>query len=828
MWGIAKLSDLSTAMGNLGVIDLSSPNPSVDDGANPSAEDCNSDDIFSTRPLPPLPADVNECSSAGGLKLPKPFGAPADGRSAMREINSAERGGKGTAVERTGSGERWGKGSAVEKTEKSAAASQPAAAAAKVPEPRRTPRKRASARPPANDEATAPSVENNITSRPTIQTTMRAPTIQAVRRTVVPPVPPPIPSAAPAAVRLEGMPPSLSVAPAAVRPKPVPLFATPSTPPAEIMPDPEVTLPAPCSMLSPGFAELGASAPERPMALQPEPEPETSFAQAFRGAASAGMMLAAIRERESLCGEAFERPASASDHEEEDEMKDEMDEDAPRGVVARSRESSTTEATCTPTSDSCSSPPPLVFATPPLGEDVLRTEGESANASSTAPQSGVAPGGGGGTLIVFDQVFFAHNTSKGCQECPARVEVLMGRAGLLRDTTNSVGRGRVSFEEHVEPARLADILRVHDWEYIGQLASRCAKGNSDNSPMGTLDPPGHPQDTSFSAQSYLVARTAAGAVCKAVDRVMRGEQRNAFVASRPPGHHAGPRGLVHTDDGRPSLSQGFCLINNVAVGAAYAKYNYPEAKRIAIVDFDVHNGDGTAACVRNLKPHLETRRVGAGLSVTNTVYKPWLDESDGENVFFASVHLVAENFYPQVASQGYNQAGSTSWPEFEAFTTGATNDPAEPTILNVPLEKTTTKAESSQMFRERILEKLIPKLNDFQPDLLFISAGFDGHDEDERGNKGMSHLLEDDYEWVTHQLVQVAETWGQGRVVSVLEGGYHVQRTAAPLPRNSRRKSSAVLQSASAPLPGALATCVAAHVAALANPKPPGFFGPAV
>ncbi|KAJ1484120.1 histone deacetylase domain-containing protein [Baffinella frigidus] len=368
-------------------------------------------------------------------------------------------------------------------------------------------------------------------------------------------------------------------------------------------------------------------------------------------------------------------------------------------------------------------PPFPVFATPPFDDDAPRTEGESANASSTAPQSGVAPGGGGGTLIVFDQVFFAHNTSKGCQECPARVEVLMGRAGLLRDTTNSVGRGRVSFEEHVEPARLADILRVHDWEYIGQLASRCAKGNSDNSPMGTLDPPGHPQDTSFSAQSYLVARTAAGAVCKAVDRVMRGEQRNAFVASRPPGHHAGPRGLVHTDDGRPSLSQGFCLINNVAVGAAYAKYNYPEAKRIAIVDFPPHNGDGTAACVRNLKPHLETRRVGAGLSVTNTVYKPWLDESDGENVFFASVHLVAENFYPQVASQGYNQAGSTSWPEFEAFTTGATNDPAEPTILNVPLEKTTTKAESSQMFRERILEKLIPKLNDFQPDLLFISAG---------------------------------------------------------------------------------------------------------
>jgi len=212
MWGMGKLSDLSAAMGNLGVIDLSSPNPSVEE-----CPESSSDDIFSSRPLPPLPQDADDYWSSSGLKLPKPFGAPADGRAALREVNSADRGGKG---------------SAVEKTEKSAAASKPAASAAEVPQPRRTPRKRASVRPSAkDDEATAPSVESQITSRKDVK-----------KERIVPPVPAPSLSVAPTAVRPAVMPPSLSAAPTAVRSKPVPLFVTPS-PPLAAQPDPEVPCP---------------------------------------------------------------------------------------------------------------------------------------------------------------------------------------------------------------------------------------------------------------------------------------------------------------------------------------------------------------------------------------------------------------------------------------------------------------------------------------------------------------------------------------------------------------------------------------------------------
>jgi hypothetical protein len=156
----------------------------------------------------------------------------------------------------------------------------------------------------------------------------------------------------------------------------------------------------------------------------------------------------------------------------------------------------------------------------------------------------------GPTLVVFDQVFEQYQTAKGCQECSARVTTLMGSHGIIR-TADPEG---LTFEEHAQEAALADILRVHDWEYVSELQRRCANMTSDD--IKCLDPPGHPQDTSLSASSYRTAAMAAGAVCKAVDRVMRGECKNAFVAARPPGHHAGPAGLVFTDDGRPSISQG--------------------------------------------------------------------------------------------------------------------------------------------------------------------------------------------------------------------------------------------------------------------------------
>jgi acetoin utilization deacetylase AcuC-like enzyme len=266
------------------------------------------------------------------------------------------------------------------------------------------------------------------------------------------------------------------------------------------------------------------------------------------------------------------------------------------------------------------------------------------------------------TLIVFDQVFEQYQTYKGCQECSQRVTSLMGAQGIIR-TGESDG---LSFEDQAEEASLADILRVHDWEYVSELQRRCANMSLDQ--IKCLDPPGHPQDTSLSRSSYHTAAMAAGAVCKAVDRVMQGECKNAFVAARPPGHHAGPSGLVHTQDGRPSLSQGFCLLNSVAIGAAYAKYNYRQRlSRVAIVDFDVHNGDGTASIVRALRPHVQERRLGPMSRISSPCFKPWVDSDDADKVFFASLHLAADNFYPRMACQDYypgntEQAFELGWP----------------------------------------------------------------------------------------------------------------------------------------------------------------------
>jgi len=425
----------------------------------------------------------------------------------------------------------------------------------------------------------------------------------------------------------------------------------------------------------------------------------------------------------------------------------------------------------------------------------------------------------GPTLVIFDQIFEKYQTYKGCQECSQRVTSIMGAQGIVR-TGDHEG---LTFEEHAQPASIADILRVHDWEYVLELQRRCANMSPDGLDFNCADPPGHPQDTSLSAMSYLTAATAAGAVCKAVDRVMSGECKNAFVAARPPGHHAGPSGLVFTEDGRPSLSQGFCLLNSVAIGAAYAKYNYRnQISRVAIIDFDVHNGDGTAAIVRNLQPHVATRRLGPVTRIQTPCFKPWVDANDSENVFFASLHLAADNFYPRMAGQDYYPGNSGN--SFELMSSGkeCDNHPSYPNILNIPLHKTANKADSAALFRSRVEEVLLPQLRAFAPELVMISAGFDGHFEDIKGNNGLSHLVEEDYEWITEQLCQVAAETAGGRVVSVLEGGYHVERKApAPTPaRSTRRQSSAVpkieAKKDTATKPGALALSVAAHVKALA------------
>ena len=245
-------------------------------------------------------------------------------------------------------------------------------------------------------------------------------------------------------------------------------------------------------------------------------------------------------------------------------------------------------------------------------------------------------------------------------------------------------------------------------------------------------------DTFLTWGSWSALTKAAGTVCAAVDAVTQGRCRNAFCAIRPPGHHAGRNGETEN-----TSSQGFCLINNVAIGATYAveALGY---KRVAVVDFDVHHGNGTEEILDGLP-----------------------------NYLFISIHVYDEKkyFYPG---------------------TGSADEGSE-NVLNVPLKR---HAGSSAYFQE-FEGKVIPRLEAFDPELIFLSAGFDGHRDDPI--KGL-RLCTKDYYTLTRRLMDVADEHCGGRLVSVLEGGYDTS------PRTQALRNSAK-----------------AHVLALMRQEGPGF-----
>jgi acetoin utilization deacetylase AcuC-like enzyme len=212
-------------------------------------------------------------------------------------------------------------------------------------------------------------------------------------------------------------------------------------------------------------------------------------------------------------------------------------------------------------------------------------------------------------------------------------------------------------------------------------------------------------DTSMSPGSFEAALRAVGGARLAVDEVMTGKAPNAFVATRPPGHH--------TETARP---MGFCLFNNAAIAARYAQKTYG-AERAAIVDFDVHHGNGSQDIF-------------------------WSDKS----VMYCSTHEMP--LYPGTGAVG--ERG-----EFN-------------TIVNAPL----SAGDGGEAFREAFETAILPRLREFKPDILIISAGFDAHTRDPLANL---NLVEADYTWVTKKLMEVADTSAKGRVVSLLEGGYDLQ-----------------------------------------------------
>ena len=275
-----------------------------------------------------------------------------------------------------------------------------------------------------------------------------------------------------------------------------------------------------------------------------------------------------------------------------------------------------------------------------------------------------------------------HDTGAGHPESPARVRSVLDYLAT-RDIWTSLRR---------YPAPLAtkeQLYRAHDREYVDAVVEA-----SPTRGRIYLDP-----DTSMAPGTLTAALRAAGAVVEGVDLVMSGGATQAFCCVRPPGHHA------ETDH-----AMGFCLFNNVAVGARYAQDAYG-LNRVAIADFDVHHGNGTEDIFR-----------------------------DDPTLFYTS--SFQHPFYP-----------------------GSGADTRSDHILNVPLPAGT----AGPRFRAEFERKIIPALNDFAPELLFISAGFDAHADDPLAQLC---LLEEDFAWVTARLEEVAETHARGRIVSVLEGGY--------------------------------------------------------
>jgi acetoin utilization deacetylase AcuC-like enzyme len=251
-----------------------------------------------------------------------------------------------------------------------------------------------------------------------------------------------------------------------------------------------------------------------------------------------------------------------------------------------------------------------------------------------------------------------------------------------------------------EEAPLADIAEIellHPAAYVDAVrAAEPKKGHV------WLDP-----DTAMSPGSWNAALRATGAAIYAVDQVMTGAAKNAFCATRPPGHHA-----------EPARAMGFCFFNNVAIAAMHARAKHG-AERVAVVDFDVHHGNGTQAAF-------------------------WSDK----NLFYASTHQM---------------------PLFPG--TGALSETGAGNIWNAPL----SPGDGRDHFQEAFLSRILPALDNFAPDLLLISAGFDAHRDDPLAQ---IELVEPDFAWATAKLADVADKHAGGRVVSTLEGGYNLEALA--------------------------------------------------
>ncbi|MDB5956985.1 histone deacetylase family protein [Ramlibacter sp.] len=302
-----------------------------------------------------------------------------------------------------------------------------------------------------------------------------------------------------------------------------------------------------------------------------------------------------------------------------------------------------------------------------------------------------------------------HDMGRGHPECPQRLDAIDDRmlaSGLL----DAVDRR----EAPLASTELLELAhdRMHVASVLGLAEELRQQEDAGGSELLHIDP-----DTAMNRYTWNAVLRAAGAAIAATDAVMAGELANAFCATRPPGHHA-----------TRQRAMGFCVFNNVAIAARYALERHG-LKRVAVVDFDVHHGNGTEDIL-----------------------------AGDERVLM--VGLFQHPFYP-----------------YSGFGEHADN------MVNLPIPAFTR----GPAIREQIEKHWMPRLDEFKPEMIFVSAGFDAHRDDDLGQLG---LVEADYTWITQQIKAVADKYAQGRIVSCLEGGYNL---------------------------GALARSVEAHVRALAD-----------
>jgi acetoin utilization deacetylase AcuC-like enzyme len=286
-----------------------------------------------------------------------------------------------------------------------------------------------------------------------------------------------------------------------------------------------------------------------------------------------------------------------------------------------------------------------------------------------------------------------HEMGQGHPECPERLDAIEDRL-LITGVSDALERREAPL------APLADIVLAHSLQHVDALQAASDRLHEDHAAHGRnyaqLDP-----DTAMNTDSWDAIRRSAGAALAAVDAVMAGELENAFCAVRPPGHHA-----------CRDQAMGFCFFNNVAIAARYALERHG-LKRVAIVDFDVHHGNGTEDIV-----------------------------AGDDRILMVSFYQ--HPFYPH-----------------SGFHSDAAN------LVNLPVPAYT----KGQTIRAKIEASWLPRLEAFKPELILISAGFDAHREDDLGQLG---LVEADYAWITRRIKEVAARHANKRIVSSLEGGYNL------------------------------------------------------